>query len=232
MYLTKVRGRVGKSTQRTTVLHTGRRRRKRVGWKKRRLPARPAEKRKIKVCYTSLAIVVTEHAFGLFAGSCCISVLLPLPTTSFVGRETELAELGRLLARGAAIASRMAPSTRWPRRSAGSRNDGSGATLFVNAPGMRGTIWIWNRSVRRLGGSAASSAGCRLQLNWPPRGRVRFRVRRLRRHWSRASIQAIAESLICSVGTVKWYTTQIYGKLGVKSRTQAVARARELGILE
>jgi LuxR family maltose regulon positive regulatory protein len=45
------------------------------------------------------------------------------------------------------------------------------------------------------------------------------------------SNQTIAEALICSVGTVKWYTTQIYGKLGVKSRTQAVARARELGLL-
>ena len=45
------------------------------------------------------------------------------------------------------------------------------------------------------------------------------------------SNQAIADALICSVGTVKWYTTQIYGKLGVKSRTQAVAKARELGLL-
>jgi predicted ATPase/DNA-binding NarL/FixJ family response regulator/Tfp pilus assembly protein PilF len=45
------------------------------------------------------------------------------------------------------------------------------------------------------------------------------------------SNQSIAAALICSVGTVKWYTTQIYGKLGVKSRTQAVARARELGII-
>lgn len=45
------------------------------------------------------------------------------------------------------------------------------------------------------------------------------------------SNQLIAEALICSVGTVKWHTTQIYGKLGVKSRTQAVAKARELGLL-
>jgi LuxR family maltose regulon positive regulatory protein len=41
----------------------------------------------------------------------------------------------------------------------------------------------------------------------------------------------IAELLICSTGTVKWYTSQIYGKLGVKSRTQAIARARELGLI-
>jgi len=38
--------------------------------------------------------------------------------------------------------------------------------------------------------------------------------------------------LIVSVGTVKWYTTRIYGKLGVKSRAHAIARARELGLLE
>lgn len=45
------------------------------------------------------------------------------------------------------------------------------------------------------------------------------------------SNQAIASSLILSTGTVKWYTSQIYGKLGVNSRTQAIARARELGII-
>jgi len=45
------------------------------------------------------------------------------------------------------------------------------------------------------------------------------------------SNKQIAESLIVSTGTVKWYTSQIYGKLGVKSRTQAVARARELSLI-
>jgi ATP/maltotriose-dependent transcriptional regulator MalT len=43
--------------------------------------------------------------------------------------------------------------------------------------------------------------------------------------------QQIAESLIISVGTVKFYTSQIYGKLSVGSRTQAVAHARDLGLL-
>lgn len=43
--------------------------------------------------------------------------------------------------------------------------------------------------------------------------------------------QQIADELVISVGTVKFYTSQIYGKLGVNSRTQAVARARELGLL-
>jgi ATP/maltotriose-dependent transcriptional regulator MalT len=41
----------------------------------------------------------------------------------------------------------------------------------------------------------------------------------------------IAEELILSTGTIKWYLSQIYSKLGVDSRTQAVARARELAIL-
>lgn len=45
------------------------------------------------------------------------------------------------------------------------------------------------------------------------------------------SNQAIAEKLVLTRGTVKWYTTQLYGKLGVTSRTQAVARARQLELL-
>lgn len=42
------------------------------------------------------------------------------------------------------------------------------------------------------------------------------------------SNQEIADTLILSVGTVKWYTTQIYGKLGVQNRAQAVRRAQQL----
>jgi ATP/maltotriose-dependent transcriptional regulator MalT/predicted ATPase len=43
--------------------------------------------------------------------------------------------------------------------------------------------------------------------------------------------QQIADELIISIGTVKGYTSEIYGKLGVSHRTQAVARARELKLL-
>ncbi len=43
--------------------------------------------------------------------------------------------------------------------------------------------------------------------------------------------QAIAEQLVLSVGTIRWYAQQIYAKLGVKSRTQALARAREYNLL-
>ncbi len=41
----------------------------------------------------------------------------------------------------------------------------------------------------------------------------------------------IASRLFLTVGTVKWYATAIYSKLGVSSRTQAVASAQELGLL-
>lgn len=45
------------------------------------------------------------------------------------------------------------------------------------------------------------------------------------------SNQEIADKLVLTVGTVKWYLHQIYGKLHVTNRTQAVSRARELKIL-
>jgi ATP/maltotriose-dependent transcriptional regulator MalT len=43
--------------------------------------------------------------------------------------------------------------------------------------------------------------------------------------------QQIAGALVISVGTAKFYTSQIYSKLNVSSRTQAVARAREINLL-
>lgn len=45
------------------------------------------------------------------------------------------------------------------------------------------------------------------------------------------SNRAIAEHLILSPVTVKWYVSQILGKLNVANRTQAVAQAQKLGLL-
>ena len=45
------------------------------------------------------------------------------------------------------------------------------------------------------------------------------------------SNRQIADTLYLSQNTVRWYNKQIYSKLHVNSRTLAVARARELGVL-
>jgi LuxR family maltose regulon positive regulatory protein len=45
------------------------------------------------------------------------------------------------------------------------------------------------------------------------------------------SNQEIADALVLAVGTVKKHLNNVYGKLNVHSRTAAVARARDLGLL-
>jgi LuxR family maltose regulon positive regulatory protein len=45
------------------------------------------------------------------------------------------------------------------------------------------------------------------------------------------SNQEIAAQLYLSLRTIKFHTSNIYGKLGVKSRTEAIAKARDLGLL-
>ena len=44
--------------------------------------------------------------------------------------------------------------------------------------------------------------------------------------------QEIADQLVISLPTVKRHIANAYGKLGVTHRTEAVARAHELGLLE
>jgi ATP/maltotriose-dependent transcriptional regulator MalT len=46
------------------------------------------------------------------------------------------------------------------------------------------------------------------------------------------SNQQIADRLVISIRTVKKHVENIHGKLGVLNRTQAVARARELRLIE
>ena len=45
------------------------------------------------------------------------------------------------------------------------------------------------------------------------------------------SNKEIASRLFITPGTVKWYVNIIFKKLGVKTRTQAVAEAHKLGLL-
>lgn len=44
--------------------------------------------------------------------------------------------------------------------------------------------------------------------------------------------QDIADRLFLSLNTVKWYNRHIYSKLGARNRTQALVKARELGLLD
>jgi LuxR family maltose regulon positive regulatory protein len=46
-----------------------------------------------------------------------------------------------------------------------------------------------------------------------------------------SSNKEVARKLFISLPTVKWHASNIYGKLGVRNRTQAVAKARALGLL-
>jgi LuxR family maltose regulon positive regulatory protein len=46
-----------------------------------------------------------------------------------------------------------------------------------------------------------------------------------------ATNRELAVALHISAGTVRWHLSNIYGKLGVQRRTQAVARGRGLGLL-
>jgi serine/threonine protein kinase/energy-coupling factor transporter ATP-binding protein EcfA2 len=45
------------------------------------------------------------------------------------------------------------------------------------------------------------------------------------------SNKEIAQKLVITLSTVKWYVGQIYDKLGVRSRVQAIVRARELNLI-
>ena len=49
---------------------------------------------------------------------------------------------------------------------------------------------------------------------------------------SGSSNREISQELFISLETVKWHNKQIFGKLGVSSRTKAVAKAREYGLLQ
>jgi LuxR family maltose regulon positive regulatory protein len=45
------------------------------------------------------------------------------------------------------------------------------------------------------------------------------------------SNKEIAEKLVLAIGTVKKHINNVYGKLGVNRRAQAIRRAQELGLV-
>jgi LuxR family maltose regulon positive regulatory protein len=45
------------------------------------------------------------------------------------------------------------------------------------------------------------------------------------------SNQEIAEELVIALDTVKRHATNLYGKLGVQRRAQAILKARKLGLI-
>jgi LuxR family maltose regulon positive regulatory protein len=78
--------------------------------------------------------------------------------------------------------------------------------------------------------SAADAAGARVQpLIEPLTERETEVLEELARGLTN---REIAERLMVSLNTVKTHTRHIYGKLGVRNRTEAVMRAQELGLLE
>ena len=46
------------------------------------------------------------------------------------------------------------------------------------------------------------------------------------------SNREIAAQLVLAQSTVKWYLSELYGKMGVANRRQAEIRAREMGLLD
>src|SRR5690606_28464505 len=107
--------------------------------------------------------------------------------------------------------------------------------MRLKMPGYKGERVIMNAGA----GYATSSSLHTLRQSggrWMPdsAGQDTFNERELEvlrliaEGWSN---REIADELIISVNTVRWYNKQIYSKLGVHSRTLAIARARNMGLL-
>jgi ATP/maltotriose-dependent transcriptional regulator MalT len=68
--------------------------------------------------------------------------------------------------------------------------------------------------------------------NWPAEPLTRREGEILRLLATDLSNQQIADQLCLSLSSVKWFSWQIYQKLGIKNRRQALTRARSLGLLD
>ena len=69
-----------------------------------------------------------------------------------------------------------------------------------------------------------------LVIDWPPATRRR-RPMRSRRSWTDLTVHEIANELFLSANTVNTHRRNLYAKLGVHSRREAVDRARAEGLL-
>ena len=91
--------------------------------------------------------------------------------------------------------------------------------------------WLWSRHCLQKAPYHAGNGLMKGKARSPDllNGREKEIVQQLARGFSD---QQIADELFLSLHTVKWYNRQIYSKLGVKSRTQAIACVKDLGLLE
>jgi LuxR family transcriptional regulator, maltose regulon positive regulatory protein len=85
---------------------------------------------------------------------------------------------------------------------------------------------------QRLGHDARSHSGRAIELLMRARAGLTARETELLRRLSRGlSNQELADRLSITVGTTKGHLHRIFRKLGVRNRTAAVAKARELKLL-
>lgn len=110
------------------------------------------------------------------------------------------------------------------------------ATDVFAAAAQQGTEWDLDRALAKLYPEltvAAQQDDVQQQKDEQPlveplTGREVDVLRLLAKGYTNAEI---AEELVLALGTVKWYASQIYGKLEVSNRTEAAARARALDLV-
>ena len=96
---------------------------------------------------------------------------------------------------------------------------------------MAGQAASWpprRRSGQRAARHRCGTAEASRRLAGPPTGRELEVLRLLA---AGRSNQRIAHDLVVALDTVKKHVTHVLGKLGAANRTEAVARARDLGLI-
>ena len=91
-------------------------------------------------------------------------------------------------------------------------------------PAFKGRVVVIEKDpTYQLSASALSAASIRQQYSSAVNIRISL--------YGIQFLREIGDRLGLTEGTVKWYMQQIYDKLGVRRRPQAVIRARQFGIL-